>query len=65
MLVLTRKVGEEVIIGHNIRVAVLRIQGSRTKLGIVGPKEVPIRRCETAVRIAGNTILESCVECKS
>ena len=37
MLVLTRKIGERVMIGHDIEVTVLKIQGNRVKLGIRGP----------------------------
>lgn len=46
MLVLTRKLGQEVVIGQDIRVTVLSIQGSRVKLGFSGPEEVAFRRQE-------------------
>jgi carbon storage regulator len=46
MLVLSRKSGEQVIIDGNIRVTVLRVSGKRVKLGIYGPKNVPIYRGE-------------------
>ncbi len=46
MLVLSRKVGEEIIIGHDIRVRVVSIQGNQVRLGFVAPKEVPIHREE-------------------
>lgn len=46
MLVLTRKVGEEIVIGNNIRVRVLSIQGNQIRLGFVAPREVPIQRQE-------------------
>ena len=51
MLVLTRKIGERVVIGHNIEVTVLKIQGGRVKLGIRGPADVPIHRKELQARI--------------
>ena len=51
MLVLTRKIGERVVIGHNIEVTVLKIQGNRVKLGIRGPADVPIHRKELQARI--------------
>ena len=51
MLVLTRKIGERVVIGHDIEVTVLKIQGSRVKLGIRGPADVPIHRKELQARI--------------
>ncbi len=46
MLVLTRKTRQEVMIGQDIRVTVLSVQGNRVKLGFCGPKEVAIRRLE-------------------
>lgn len=46
MLVLTRKVGEEIVIGGNIRVRVLSIQGNQIRLGFVAPREIPIQRQE-------------------
>jgi len=46
MLVLTRKTGQEVVIGQDIRVTVLSIQGSRVKLGFSGPEVVASRRRE-------------------
>jgi carbon storage regulator len=44
MLVLSRKVGEEVIIDGEIRIAVVRVRGNRVRLGIQAPADVNIRR---------------------
>jgi carbon storage regulator len=46
MLVLSRKVGEEIVIGSNIRVRVLAVQGNQIRLGFVAPREVNIQRQE-------------------
>jgi carbon storage regulator len=46
MLVLSRKVGEEIIIGDNIRVRVLSIHGNQIRLGFVAPRDVQIHRDE-------------------
>ena len=46
MLVLSRKKGEGVVVGQNVRVTVLEVSGSRVKLGFSGPPEVPIHREE-------------------
>lgn len=46
MLVLTRKKGERVMIGSNMSVTVLDVQGSRVKLGIDCPRTVPVFRDE-------------------
>ena len=51
MLVITRKTGERLVIGHDIEVTVLKIQGNRVKLGIRGPADVPIHREELQARI--------------
>jgi carbon storage regulator len=46
MLVLSRKVGEAVIIGGGICVTVVAIQGSQIRLGFTAPDDVPIYRQE-------------------
>jgi carbon storage regulator len=46
MLVLTRKVGEVVVIGDGVTVTVLRAEGQRVRLGIGAPECVSIRREE-------------------
>jgi carbon storage regulator len=46
MLVLSRKVGERVVIEGGIVVVVLQVQGQRIRLGIEAPPEVTIRREE-------------------
>jgi carbon storage regulator len=46
MLVLTRKIGEEIVIGDDIRVIVAAIQGNNVRLGFTAPAEVLIRRSE-------------------
>ena len=46
MLVLSRKVGESIMIGHNIRVVVTQMANGRVGLGIEAPKEVSVNRPE-------------------
>ena len=46
MLVLTRRIGEEIVIDNVIRVKVVAIQGNRVKLGVVAPEEVTVHREE-------------------
>ena len=46
MLVLSRKVGDKVVIDGNITVEVVKIQGNRISLGIVAPSDVKILRGE-------------------
>lgn len=51
MLVITRKTREQLIIGGDIEVTVLKIQGNRVKLGIRAPAAVPIHRKELHARV--------------
>jgi carbon storage regulator len=46
MLVLSRKQGEEVLIGDNIQLTVLAIRGNRVCLGVTAPPDVLIQREE-------------------
>lgn len=46
MLVLTRKDGESVQIGDEVRVTILRISGNRVTVGIEAPKQVQVVRTE-------------------
>jgi len=48
MLVLSRKVGEKLIIGDNITVVVSRVSGNRVTIGIEAPPDVRIVRGELA-----------------
>ncbi len=46
MLVLTRKRGEELIIGDSIVITVVEIRGDKVRLGIDAPHEIPVHRRE-------------------
>lgn len=48
MLVLSRKVGEEIVIGDNIKIAVVAIHGDKVRIGIKAPKDVPVHRKEVS-----------------
>jgi carbon storage regulator len=49
MLVLTRRIGEEIVIADNIRVRVLAVRGNHIRLGITAPPSVPVVRQELLV----------------
>lgn len=51
MLILTRKVGESVLIGDNISITVLSVRGNQVKLGVQAPKKVSVYREEIYQRI--------------
>lgn len=51
MLVLSRKVGEQIVIGQGVTVTVVEVNGQRVRLGIVAPAHVPVHRSEVCQRI--------------
>ena len=51
MLILTRKIGEGIILGDDIRIAVLEIRGKQIRIGIEAPPEVVVLREEIYQRI--------------
>jgi carbon storage regulator len=42
MLVLSRRIGEEIVIAGNIHVTVVAVQGNRVRLGVTAPASVPV-----------------------
>ncbi len=55
MLVLTRKVGERIVIDNNITVEVLEVNGNRVRIGIQAPDGVTILRKELLLRDTAGT----------
>lgn len=51
MLILTRRVGETVMIGDNVTVTVLGVKGNQVRLGVNAPKDVAVHREEIYERI--------------
>ena len=56
MLILTRRVGESVIVGNDIDVTVLGIKGNQVRIGIKAPREVSVHRKEIYQRITEEKI---------
>jgi carbon storage regulator len=55
MLILSRKVGQSIVVGGNVIVKVVRVDGDQIKLGIQAPEEISVHRQEIQAEIdAGN-----------
>lgn len=46
MLILTRRVGETVVIGNDVTVTILGIKGNQVRLGVYAPREIAVDRQE-------------------
>jgi carbon storage regulator len=60
MLMLSRRIGEEIVIAGNIRVTVVAVKGKHVRLGITAPSSVPVARWELLAECseeAGTTIM--------
>lgn len=60
MLVLSRKLGESLVIGDNITVRVIQVRGDTVRLGIDAPREVPVHRGEVYERIKAEALNGPC-----
>ena len=59
MLILTRKSGETIVIGEDIKVTVLGIQGRQVKIGITAPNKVSVYREEIFRKIQEENVRAS------
>ncbi|MCG8638537.1 MAG: carbon storage regulator CsrA [Desulfobacterales bacterium] len=62
MLVLTRKLDEKIMIGKDVVVSILEIEGSTVKIGIKAPRDVNILRMEVFEKIQNENIASASKE---
>ncbi len=65
MLILTRKVGEVIMIGEDIVVKVLGVRSGQVKIGIEAPRELPVHRHEIFERIKSEDSSQNGRSCPS
>lgn len=51
MLVVTRRIGEKIIIGDDVEVVIIGINGNQVRIGVKAPKDVEVHREEIFLRI--------------
>ena len=51
MLVLTRRAGESIVIGDDVRVVVLDVRGDTVRLGIEAPRSIQVHRAEVYAEV--------------
>jgi len=56
MLILTRKIGESILVGDHIRVVILEVRGKQIRLGIEAPSEIVVLREEIAQRLSNENL---------
>ena len=59
MLILTRRVGESLMIGDDVTITVLGVKGNQVRIGVNAPKEVAVHREEILNRIEEAAAAES------
>jgi carbon storage regulator len=62
VLVLSRKIGQRILIGDKISVTVIKVSGGGVRIGIDAPDEMPVMREELAAEIAQQAAQQAKVE---
>jgi carbon storage regulator len=57
MLILTRRVGETLMVGDEVSVAVLGVKGNQVRIGVNAPKEIAVHREEIYQRIQREKVI--------
>lgn len=62
MLILTRRIGESIVIGDNVTITVLGVKGNQVRVGVDAPRDVSVHREEIYQRILNETAPEEAAE---
>ena len=62
MLILTRRVGESLMIGDEVTVTILGVKGSQVRIGVRAPEKIPVHREEVFRRIQTAVVTECDLE---
>lgn len=65
MLVLARKVGQQIVIGEEIEITVLEVRGEQVRLGINAPRSIAVHRKELLVQVADENVQAASVSKES
>ena len=55
MLVLTRKIGEQIVIGSDIKIKIVEVKGKQVRIGIEAPRNVEVNREEVFLQKKSDT----------
>jgi len=58
MLILTRRVGESLIIGDDVTITVLGVKGNQVRIGVNAPRDVAVHREEILNRIQADSVAD-------
>ncbi len=62
MLVLARKVGQQIVIGDEIEITVLEVRGEQVRLGINAPRSIAVHRKELLTQVADENVQAAAID---
>lgn len=56
MLILARKVGQQIVIANDIEITVVEVRGDQVRLGITAPRSIPVHRRELLEQVTAENV---------